>query len=100
MMGNFGLVKHHIQSSIRTAIAESHGYDEDADRLRAQGYLRLMIMSDEELRELAQMLSHLPTRPADIVYGELKQVIADQEKDSNEWIGEFGVTPHRAIPRS
>ena len=92
-MGNFDLVRYHVRSAVRAAIAESTGFEEEAERLRAQGYLRLMVMSEEELRELARMLSHLPIRPSNTVYEELKQVIENQKQAANEWIGEFGVKP-------
>lgn len=92
-MANFGLVRYHVLSSIRASIAESNGYQEEADRMRAQGNLRLMVMSEEELRELARMLSFLPSRPAEVVYQELKQVIEEQKRIANEWVGNFGVVP-------
>ncbi|MBT4510671.1 MAG: hypothetical protein HOC20_00485 [Chloroflexi bacterium] len=92
-MAGFDLVRYHVLSSIRASIAESNGYGEEAERMRAQGNLRLMVMSDDELRELARMLSYLPSRPTETVYDELKQVIEDQKDTANEWIGAFGVKP-------
>lgn len=99
-MASYGLVRYHVLSSIRASIAESNGYQEEADRLRAQGNLRLMIMSEEELKELARMLSYLPSRPADVVYEELKKVIQDQKDAADEWVGAFGVVPHGARSRN
>lgn len=93
-MSNFGLVRYHVLSSIRASIAEANGYQEEAEKMRAQGNLRLMIMSDEELRELARMLSFLPSRPADAVYQELKQVVEEQRKAADDWITAFGITPY------
>jgi len=103
-MGNFELVRYHVLSSIRTAIAESSGYGEEAYRLRAQGNLRLMVMSDEELRELARMLSCLPSRPPEVVYDEIKQSIEDHKQTADEWIGALGkvhiLRPHTGHPVS
>ena len=61
-MAGFDLVRYHVLSSIRASIAESNGYEEEAERMRAQGNLRLMVMSDDELKELARMLSLLRAR--------------------------------------
>ncbi len=93
-MASFDLVRYHVLSSIRASVAESNGYPEEAEKMRAQGNLRLMLMSEEELRELARMLSYLPSRPTEIVYNELKQAIADHKESSDNWIGEFGVNPY------
>ena len=93
-MAKFTLVKYHVLSAIRAAMAESDGYKEEADKLRAQGNLRLMLMTEEELRELARMLSYLPSRPAEVVYDEIKAAIEDQKAMSADWIGSFGVDPH------
>lgn len=93
-MSNFGLVRYHVLSSIRASIAEANGFQQEADKMRAQGNLRLMVMSEEELRELARMLSFLPSRPADNVYQELKNVIEEQKVAADEWVVAFGITPH------
>jgi len=93
-MANFDLVRFHVLSSIKASVAESNGYIEEAEKMRAQGNMRLMLMSEEELRELARMLSYLPSRPSETVYEELKKVIADHRESAREWIGEFGVTPY------
>lgn len=85
------LVKQHIFGMVRAGMAESSGFEEEADRLRSQGYLRLMVMSDEELRELSQMLMCVPVRPPDVIYQELKQVIEDQKAACNEWLAGLGV---------
>ena len=98
-MASFDLVRYHVLSSIRASVAESNGYPEEAEKMRAQGNLRLMLMSEEELRELARMLSYLPSRPTEIVYNELKQVIEEHKESANSWVGEFGITPYGAPSR-
>ena len=92
-MGNHDLVRYHVLSSIRAAVVESEGYIEEAAKMRAQGNLRLMVMSDDELRELARMLSYLPSRPVEDVYNELKQAREDHKNAANKWVGAFGITP-------
>lgn len=93
MMADFNLVKHHVQNSIRAAIAESSGNREEADRLRAQGNLRLIVMSDEQLRDLATMLSWYPSRPPEVVYVELKKVVEEQKKIAHTWIRDLTARP-------
>ena len=78
-------------------MAESNGYQEEADRLRSQSNLRLMVMSDEELRELARMLSFLPSRPQEAVYDEIKKAIEEHREAAAGWIGTFGVEPFEAM---
>ncbi len=96
-MASFDLVRYHILSSIRAAMAESNGYQEEADRLRSQANLRLMVMTEEELRELARMLSFLPTRPPEAVYEEIKRIIEEHKAGAADWIGTFGVEPYEAL---
>lgn len=93
-MAKFDLVRYHVLNSIRAAIAESNGYQEEADRLRSQANLRLVIMSEEELQELSRMLSFLPSRPQEAVYTEIKAAIEDHKNTVDQWLGAFGVTCH------
>ena len=99
-MGNFDLVRYHVQSSIRAAIAEFSGYNEEAEKLRAQGNLRLISMSEQELWELATILAHHPARPADVVYDELLEVIEEQKKTAYQWIGSLTTRPFGAISKN
>lgn len=84
------LVKTHIFYSIRAAIAEANGNQQEADKMRTQGNLRLITMSDEELRELSQLLSFPPAKVKEEVYWELKQIIGDARKKKEDWIGVLG----------
>lgn len=90
-MINSELVRYHVRCAVRAGMAEASGFKELADRLRAQGNLRLMIMSDDELRELSRILTHIPTRPTEVVYQELKQVVDEQSKACDEWLSALGV---------
>jgi len=96
-MENFKLVKYHVLSAIKAAMAEADGYAEEAEKLRAQGNLRLLLMSEEELQELARMLSFLPSRSTEDVYKEIQRAIADQKAVAFEWVGSFGVKPFEVI---
>ncbi len=99
-MDNFNLVRYHVRCSIRAAIAETHGIKEEAERLRAQGNLRLIIMSDDELRELARILSSHPSRPAGDVYDELLSVVEEQRRTAFRWIGALTARPFGAISKN
>ena len=96
-MENFDLVRYHLQCAIRAALAESNGCRSEAERLRAQGNLRLMVMSDAELWELARLLSHPPARSVEAVYEELTEVIEDRRKTASEWMEALLVKPTEFI---
>ncbi len=97
MMENFGLVRYHVQCAIRAALAESNGWKKEAERLRAQGNLRLMVMSEAELWELARLLSHPPARSVETVYEELIEVIENRRKTAGEWMEALVVNPTEFI---
>ena len=99
-MEKYDLVQYHVQSSIRAAIAEFSGNKNEAERLRAQGSLRLVIMSEEELWELATILSHQPSRPAEIVYDEIQTVIEEQIKTAYKWVNSLTIRPFGAISKN
>lgn len=99
-MENFNLVRYHIQSAIRAAMAESKGLKEEATRLRAQGNLRLMVMSDPELWELARLLSHPPARTVGSVYRELIDSIAERRRSAADWIDALTPDPSEFLPRN
>ena len=99
-MENFSLVKYHVQSAIRAAIAESNGLKEEAKRLRAQGNLRLMVMSDAELWELARMLSHPPARTSQSVYRELTESIRERRRNAGEWMDALTTKSTEFLPKN
>ena len=78
--------RYHIQQAIRAALAESNEDYENAEHLRAQGNLRLMVMGEEELRDVALLLSHPPTRYPEDVYQELKCVIEERRGNTGAWL--------------
>ncbi len=94
------LVRYHIQCSIYAAMAESNGFAEEAERLRAQGNLRLMVMSEAELWQLAETFESIPSRPAEALFAEYKQQIAEQKKNSDDWVDSITSKPFRSISRN
>ena len=93
MAETIDLVKYHIMSSARAAMAEADGFEEEAAKLRAQGNLRLMLMSEDELRALAELLSFPPLRSAEDVYAEIKLAIAENELAADQWVGSLSIDP-------
>jgi len=96
-LDDFYLVRQHILGCIRAAMSESVGDSKGAERLRAQGNLRLLIMSDKELKELARVLSYLPSRPQEVVYRDLKKAVKEHKKNADEWIHSLGVEPEKRV---
>lgn len=99
-METFDLVRHHIQGAIRAALAESNGFKDEAIRLRAQGNLRLMVMSDAELWELARMLSHPPARTPESLYRELIEAVQARRRTASEWIEELTIKRTEYLPKN
>jgi|GEM_PF-775142 hypothetical protein len=82
-MEEFCLVRFHVRCSIR-----------------AQGNLRLVIMTDEELKELARILSSKPSRPVEVVHRELKAIAKEQRRTAFRWIGALTARPFGAISKN
>ena len=99
-MEKHNLVRYHVQSSIRATIAEFSGNKDEAKKLRAQGNLRLVTMSEDELWELATVLSHNPSRPAEVVYDEIQTVIEEQKKTAYKWISLLTIRSFGAISKN
>jgi len=77
------LVDYHIWSSLRAAMAETYGYDEAANRLRAQSKLRLLLI----LGELATMLSVLLSKHPSLVYEDIQKEIRLHRETAGDWVG-------------
>jgi len=70
-------VGYHILEALSSAIAEINGDEGLTRHLRANLKLRLMNMSEMELRQLAELISCPPERPAELVYKGIKQEIEE-----------------------
>ncbi len=81
-------------------MAEANGQKSEAERLRAQGNLRLTVMSDAELWELARLLSHPPTRSVRSIYEELREIIEDRKRTAGDWIEALTVKPTEFISKN
>ncbi len=60
------LVEFHLKEMVRASKSERDGHPEYAERLRAAGKLRLMVMKPDEITELAKMLTSKEQRYEDV----------------------------------
>jgi len=80
------IAKLHIFMCIEAAKCESNGDIKTADRLRAQGYLRLIVMNDDELAYLAHYLANPPIYSEESVIIELLSRIDELIHTAGSWI--------------
>ena len=88
-MTSSDFARQHILGALCAALAEADGYEDKARRLYAQTKLRMIIMSDDDVRELAGMLEYLPDRPQEKVLAELRETITEYRKTAHEWLPEL-----------
>jgi len=79
------IAKLHVFMCIEAAKSESNGDIETADRLRAQGNLRLVTMTSEELWELANLIYPKGSNVHDY-YMHLHQVVRIRVDEAHEWL--------------
>ncbi len=82
-------VTKHLLELLRGALAEIDGEEDLSRRLRAQAKLRLISMSDNELWELARILSFPPERPIELVYQQIRRVSEEFKATRGEWTGDL-----------
>jgi hypothetical protein len=83
-------IKYHIVEALCGAVAEAEGNEDIAKRLRAMTKLRLINMSEDELWELAKLVSCPPERPVELVYKGIKKDIEEHRATIDEWINDLG----------
>ena len=79
------LAFNHVREALVGAIAEAFGYETLSRHLHAQTKLRLIAMSDEDLRELAKLLACPPERTVEMAYQELRDDIKQIKQMAHEW---------------
>ncbi|MBT4511440.1 MAG: hypothetical protein HOC20_04425 [Chloroflexi bacterium] len=85
-MKDITFVHHHLVDSLRAAIAEANGCDDEASRLRSQAKLRLMSMSERDIWELAGATATYPDRPVEQIYSEIQEAITLHRDTAHEWL--------------
>ncbi len=82
-------VTKHLLELLRGALAEIDGEEDLSRRLHAQGKLRLISMSDNELWELARIVSCPPERPIELVYQQIRKAREELKATPGEWTGDL-----------
>ena len=81
-------VEQHIIDCIRAAVIEADGDLGKAARMRSQGKLRLVCMSEEEIWELAGRTSCPPGRSVEEAYRDIKQTVAEYKASTGGWLNQ------------
>ncbi len=90
-------VKYHLVEVLLGAVAEAGGNEALSRRLHAWTKLRLISMSEEELRELAKLTACPPERPVELIYEEHKRAIEKNEATASEWMNDLQIDPHPPV---
>ena len=85
-MSNLDLVRYHLNEAFAGAVAEAEGNEVLARHLNARTKLRLISMSDEDLRELSKLMSCPPERTVDQVFANNKQAIEKHRITAKQWV--------------
>jgi hypothetical protein len=83
-------VEQHLYEALRGLTAEHTGNIRLARRLNAETKLRLIIMSDDELWELARRTCCPPEWPVEIAYSNHKQRVEELKATAGEWMKHLG----------
>jgi len=89
----------HVQMCIQVAQYEANGDIEIADRLRAQGNLRLVTMTNEELWELANLIYPKGSNVHDY-YVQLHHIVRIRVEEAHEWLPMVFHNPFEWISRN
>ena len=76
----------HLQELMIASILEADGNEKECRYLHARSKLRLITMSESELRELSKMIAHSPEDSVEAVYKTFKENIRDYKKTAAEWV--------------
>lgn len=82
---------YHLCEGLYAAAAKSDSDEDSSRRIHAKAKLRLMSMSDKELRELAKLTSSFLDRPVEVSYQETKRAIAQHRVTASEWINDLKI---------
>jgi len=76
----------HVIEALQAAAADVDGNEEKAKRIMAEARLRLLSMSDDELRDLAAIFAILRGKPFNECYQQLKQSVEKHRETMEEWL--------------
>ncbi len=81
-------VRYHMIWAVRGGAADADCDEDLSRRLYAETKLRLICASDEELWELAKLLSS-SKRPVKLVYEKTKRAIEEHKATASEWVNDL-----------
>ena len=84
------IVENHLYEALHGLAAEHNGNIHLARRLNAETKLRLILMSDDELWELARRTCCPPEWPVEIAYSGHKQRVEELKATAGEWMKDLG----------
>ena len=80
------IVNYHIVEALRGLTAEAKGSIRLAQRLNAETELRLILMSDDDLWELARRTSCPPERSVELAYNSYKERVEELKATASRWM--------------
>jgi len=86
-------INQHILGSVRAAVAEVNGDEREASRLNAHTKLRLLMMTDEDLTDLAELMARHSGKSIEKIRKELDEVIAQYQAMADTWVSDVFGTP-------
>lgn len=88
---------HHLQELLVAAILEADGNEKECRYLQARSKLRLITMSESELRELSKMIAHSPEDSVEAVYKTLEKNIQDYKQTAADWVKDLQMSSSFAM---
>jgi len=82
---NHDFIIEHLREALVAGLAEAEGNEKLSRKLRARTKLRLITMSEDELREFAGLSACLPERPVDKVYQQLVDEVEKLRQTGENW---------------
>ena len=98
--GAMDIIDHHSIECFRAALLNANGCHAASKRKRAQGKLRLLVMSDGELQELAKRISCTSEKTPEIIEAELCGEIDEIKRTAGEWLPDLELNPADLLPRN
>jgi len=94
-MANQDFVKYHLREALYAAAAAANGDEDLARQLHAGTKLRLISMTDDELRELTRLTASPPKLPVELAYNykRYKQRIEELKATGSEWTKDLVTEP-------
>jgi len=90
-MAKRDFVEYHLREALAAGIAEAGSDKALPRRLRAEIKLRLIVMSDNELWELAKLTAEPLNKPVDQAYKEHKKRVEELLATASEWMNDLQV---------